>query len=304
MAPSPVDCPRVSVGIPTYNRLPMLRRAVDSVLQESYPHIELIITDNASTDGTSAFCEEIARLDPRVRYLRHSANCGAHGNFISALQQATGVYFMWLGDDDWVDPGYIEQCIEILQSREDTVLVCGKAHYYQDENLVSEEMGISLLQESPLHRLRYYFQHVSRNGEYYGLMRRELLVNTAYPTTLGGDWVVIGAMACRGKFVSLPTICINRALGGASESAKSVVQASNATSFVANSTWMFWLGVAFYTAKAILLDATSFAPLTTAERCLASTHTFWTILQRYARPELGSSLRKTKLWSDISQRQA
>ncbi len=288
--------PLVSVGIPTYNRLPMLKRAIQSVLQDAYANLELVISDNASTDGTRDYCAEIARNDPRVRYLRHETNKGAHENFMTALRSAQGTYFMWLGDDDWIDAGYIPRCVETLENNPGTVLVCGRARYYQNDSLISEEMGMSLLQDSALERLLRYFRVVSRNGEYYGLMRRSLLLRTPYPKTIGGDWSLIASMACRGKFSSLPTISINRALGGATANAESVVNITGSTGFLASSTWLFWLAIAAYSVREIISDPTAYAPLNRIQRIWAGLLVFSTIFRRYVRPEMGNSLRQTKVW--------
>ncbi len=293
----PSEKPLVSVGIPTYNRLPMLRRAIESVLQETYNNLELVISDNASTDGTHDYCAEIARNDPRVCYLRHETNKGAHENFLTALRSAQGTYFMWLGDDDWIDAGYIPRCVETLENNPEVALVCGRARYFQNDILVSEEMGMSLPQNSTLDRLVGYFRGVSRNGEYYGLMRRDLLLRTPYPKTIGGDWSLIASMACRGKFVSLPAVSINRTLGGATANAKSVVNVLGSAGFLASSTWLFWLAVAAYALREIIFDPAAYAPLNRIHRIWAGLLIFSTIFRRYVRPEMGNSLRQTKLWT-------
>ena len=62
--------PLVSIGLPTYNRATSLGRAVESALTQDYRNIELIVSDNASTDETETLCAEFCRRDSRVRYLR------------------------------------------------------------------------------------------------------------------------------------------------------------------------------------------------------------------------------------------
>ena len=82
--------PLVSVGIPTFNRLIMLRRAVDSALSQDYPNLEVVISDNASTDGTQAWCEQLARRDSRVRYVRqpNTRDAGAYNTAHSQILPA------------------------------------------------------------------------------------------------------------------------------------------------------------------------------------------------------------------------
>src|SRR2546422_495342 len=80
--------PLVSIGLPTYNRALTLRRAIESALTQDYPNIELVISDNASTDETEAICLEACRSDGRVKYLRQQNNHGAVTNFREVLKQS------------------------------------------------------------------------------------------------------------------------------------------------------------------------------------------------------------------------
>src|SRR5579862_7896404 len=102
--------PLVTVGIPTFNRLETLQRAVKSVLAQDYPNLELVISDNASTDGTLAWLQKIAAEDSRVRYFRQSSNLGATANMNSVLRRARGSLCMLMGDDDWLEPSYVSRC--------------------------------------------------------------------------------------------------------------------------------------------------------------------------------------------------
>src|SRR5262249_32325356 len=98
----------VSIGLPTYNRADLLKRAVDSLLGQTYQNIELIISDNCSSDGTQRVCQEYAAKDRRVRYHRQKENIGLLAIASFVLREARGEYFMWPSDDDWWDPRFIE----------------------------------------------------------------------------------------------------------------------------------------------------------------------------------------------------
>ena len=104
------DRPLVSVGIPTYNRLPRLQRAVASVLAQDYPNLELVVSDNASTDGTEAWLAELAEAHPNVVVHRNPANIGPTRNFNQARDASRGDLLLWLGDDDVIEPGYVSAC--------------------------------------------------------------------------------------------------------------------------------------------------------------------------------------------------
>jgi glycosyltransferase involved in cell wall biosynthesis len=103
--------PLVTIGLPTYNRAnSTLPLALASALAQTYPAVEIVVADNASTDGTGEFVRDLH--DPRIRYLRHSRNCSANDNFNFCLHQARGTFFLLLHDDDLIDPEFVQDCME------------------------------------------------------------------------------------------------------------------------------------------------------------------------------------------------
>jgi glycosyltransferase involved in cell wall biosynthesis len=112
--------PTVSIGLPVYNGEKYLRQSLESLLGQSFKDIDLIISDNASTDGTSVICQEFANKDERVRYFRHSINRGPVWNFNFVLQRAKGTYFMWAAHDDLWDKDWIAA---LLRNFEDGVSI-------------------------------------------------------------------------------------------------------------------------------------------------------------------------------------
>ena len=114
--------PLVSIGMPTYNRVDSyLPSALGSALNQDYPNLEIIVSDNASTDGTEEFIR--AKSDLRVRYFRHDKGIGGKNNFNFCVEQAKGAYFLLLHDDDLVDPDFISVCVRALHGREDVGVV-------------------------------------------------------------------------------------------------------------------------------------------------------------------------------------
>src|SRR5689334_3512409 len=106
--------PLVSIGLPTYNRVARLERAVKFILAQDYPNIELVISDNASADDTPALCRRLAEADRRVRYLRQQTNVGPTANYAAALAAASGDVYMATADDDWLAPNYVGNCLTAL----------------------------------------------------------------------------------------------------------------------------------------------------------------------------------------------
>src|SRR4051812_48138560 len=98
------DAPLVSIGIPTFNRAESLRRSIRSALAQDHPALEVVVSDDGSTDNTAAVVAELAAHDARLRCVSQAVNLGHARNFQAVLEAARGEYFMWLSDDDWLDP--------------------------------------------------------------------------------------------------------------------------------------------------------------------------------------------------------
>ena len=210
--------PLVSIGLPTYNRAATLGRAIESALTQHYQNIELIVSDNASTDETQAICAEFCRSDGRVHYLRQKTNRGSVSNFRAVLERAQGEFFMWLADDDWLDQRYLSECLHIMVEHPEYELVCGQGKYFDAGEFRFAEVAINLEQDTSSQRILFYYQQVAQNGMFYGVMRRKILSGLQLQNSLGGDWLLMGEIACLGKVRTLETVFLNRSIAGASQS--------------------------------------------------------------------------------------
>jgi glycosyltransferase involved in cell wall biosynthesis len=131
--------PKISIGMPVYNGAEYLSEAVTSLLNQSYTNFELIIADNASTDGTEEICRGLASQDPRIRYRRNPTNIGASPNFGLVLSLARGEYFKWACADDMHYPGNLERCVAVLDTAPpEVVLVVPRIS-------LIDEKGVSLI---------------------------------------------------------------------------------------------------------------------------------------------------------------
>ena len=120
--------PKVSIGMPVYNGERFIREALDTILAQTLSDFELIISDNASTDGTGLICNEYASADSRVRYVRQSLNKGVGANWSFVLEQAKGEYFMWAAHDDRWEPSYLAEMSGVLDSDKSVGLAfCGRS---------------------------------------------------------------------------------------------------------------------------------------------------------------------------------
>ena len=120
--------PRVSIGVPVYNGERFIRQSVESLLAQTYGDFELVITDNASTDGTEEVCRELVKKDKRVRYVRNEKNLGGPGNFRRVFALCSGEFHKWSTADDYWDPTVIEKCVAVLDREPDVVLCYPKSN--------------------------------------------------------------------------------------------------------------------------------------------------------------------------------
>jgi hypothetical protein len=109
----------VSIGLPVYNGERWLSEAVDSILAQTFTDFELILSDNASTDGTAALCQEYAHQDSRVRYVRNGRNIGGNPNSTQVFLMARGEYFRWAAHDDRCEPSLLERLVKDLDDHPD-----------------------------------------------------------------------------------------------------------------------------------------------------------------------------------------
>ena len=103
---------KISVCIPTYNRVHLLLSAIESVLKQTYTDFELIICDDGSTDSTPVIMSEFNT--PNIRYIRHSQNIGKSNNMRSGFAAAKGEYFIKFDDDDRLVPEFLARTSAIL----------------------------------------------------------------------------------------------------------------------------------------------------------------------------------------------
>ncbi len=114
--------PRVSVGLPVYNGKDYLAESLDALLGQDYENFELIISDNASTDGTSDICRSYAEQDSRIRYFRQPHNIGAAPNHNFVFDQSRGELFKWASSDDLYARDLLQRCVNALDEYPDVVL--------------------------------------------------------------------------------------------------------------------------------------------------------------------------------------
>ena len=106
--------PLVTIGIPTYNRAGDLARTLEAIRRWDYPHLDILISDNGSTDGTEHVGLAAQASDARVRYVRHSTSRGLYGNHNFCIEASRGEFLAFIHDHDEHDPGMISAYARFL----------------------------------------------------------------------------------------------------------------------------------------------------------------------------------------------
>lgn len=248
MAP---QAPLVSVGIPTYNRIRLLERAIASVRQQDHPNVELVIADNASTDATETVCRALAAKDPRTRYIRHPVNRGPTNNFNTVLAEAGGDFFMWLSDDDWLDANYVSECLKTMALQPGASMVAGQCRFYDEHStFMREDPPMTLAQPTASGRVLAYYASVDYNSIFYGLMPTRLARRAPMQNVLASDWIIVANMAIHGAVITTPTTRVHRTVGiGASRTVRNVVRVAGLPAYQAH---MARLTVTFNASRALL----------------------------------------------------
>lgn len=106
----------ISVIIPAYNAAGFLEKTLDSILTQTYPQLEVIVVNDASTDGTAAVIDHYATLDPRIQAVHKTRNEGVSCARNDALELASGDYLLFVDSDDWIEP---DTCLRALSAMEE-----------------------------------------------------------------------------------------------------------------------------------------------------------------------------------------
>ena len=140
--------PELSIGLPVYNGESFLAESLDALLGQTYEDFELIISDNASTDGTPDICHRYEKKDSRIRYIRQPRNIGAAPNHNFLVQQARGELFKWASADDLYARDLIRSCVYALDEYPKVVLAHSWTAAVDDKGNVTQALDYPLATDS------------------------------------------------------------------------------------------------------------------------------------------------------------
>lgn len=206
--------PRLSVGLPVFNGERFLARALNSLLGQSFADFELIISDNASTDGTPQICRYFAARDRRVRYYRSGENLGASANFNHVVTRARGEYFKWAAHDDLCAPDYLKSCVGVLDRQPDVILChttsCAIDEQGKRRGILTRDNG-GFDSETPAERFDVLLNRPHFCLAVFGVMRtKELLRTPLLAPYVGSDRNLLAELGLMGKIYVVPEVLFFR----------------------------------------------------------------------------------------------
>jgi len=222
--PNPVDLdvPMVSIGVPVYNEAKFIALALNSLRAQDYPRIEIIVSDNASTDGTAQVCEQIAAVDPRIRVIRAQTNEGSTANFQRCLDAAKGELFMWAGGHDLWSENLVTECVSGMMRIPSAVVAIPESQWI-DTSSQAFASGSSIIDTRDMPPLARAFVILWANMHgMYGVMRTAILRRCGpVPNYAGADLILLLRLVLHGDFVPVPNALWSRRVTRANEDFKS-----------------------------------------------------------------------------------
>lgn len=154
---------KISVVVPIYNVEPYLETCVNSIINQTYTDIDVILVNDGSTDKSGAICDYFARKDPRVKVI-HTPNRGLSAARNEGIKSSIGDYIMFVDGDDFIDLNAVEDIVEIIESQRNVDIVVGKMVLYYNqrrevpENFIFDSSKID--NKSGIEVLAYFFEEI------------------------------------------------------------------------------------------------------------------------------------------------
>jgi glycosyltransferase involved in cell wall biosynthesis len=208
------ELPLVSVGVPLYNAEDRVQHILDTLRSQTCVNLEIIISDNASTDRTWEICRQNADRDERIRVFRNETNRGAIKNFHQVFYRSSGKYFLWVAQDDDRESDYISACVKELEIHPEAVLA------YTDQRFINAQSGEEGVLEYELNVDKSAFWCRAKElltykptpySLIYGVYRREALIPyIPMPRSPFFDIHFLLQVSQEGTFVHIPRILFTK----------------------------------------------------------------------------------------------
>jgi len=159
-----MNIPKVSILIPVYNRENFIAACIESALSQTFTEIEVIVVDNASTDGTWSICEHYAEMDSRVRIFRNVDNLGPVRNWLACLNEARGTYTKILWSDDLISSDFLSVLLPYLYDTSVGFVYSSVDVFEESKDIISNKIFINI--ETGTYDSKNYINGVLLGGNF------------------------------------------------------------------------------------------------------------------------------------------
>ena len=218
--------PRVTIGLPVYNGARSLARAIECLNKQTFTDLEIIVSDNASTDSTAEICRDFAAIDARISCYHQPERLSINENLSFVLEQANTEYFMWAAADDAWEPGFIARLLEATEKDRDVAVSFSDVLVTDQQGAPVSELSLDWL-DCTTHQgqIRAYLVADPIMGAcnlMYGLFKREILlrgIRQFFWTEnghFGADFSFVLFALLNGRYAHVPATLFRKRAGGAS----------------------------------------------------------------------------------------
>jgi glycosyltransferase involved in cell wall biosynthesis len=193
--------PLVSIGVPVYNEDRFLEESLQSLSSQNYANLEIIISDNASTDRTGEICREFSNRDTRIKYTRVEENRGVTENFRRVFELSHGKYFMWASGHDLWMPDVVSKCVEMLEAMPAAVIAYGSSSWI-DASGKPMDRETGWVDTRGMNAVARFFSVFWGNMHpILGVIRSEALRKARLLSIAGTDLITLSDLALMGDIV-------------------------------------------------------------------------------------------------------
>ena len=231
--------PLVSLGVFLRNERQFIRESLASLQAQDYSNLEIVISDNCSTDETDEICRQMCDSDPRVSFERQEQNIGAAANSIYVLERASGKYFMWASGHDLWSPNLISTAVAALEERPDAALAYASSSWIDAEGqaLDRESGWYDTRGMDPM--VRFFMAFWGNLHPVLGLIRTEYLRDLPkIHACAGSDQIVLAELALRGEFIHVTKASWSRREPRGQESHQDKIERYTSQDFGLAESWL------------------------------------------------------------------
>ena len=215
--PSENVSPKISIGLPVRNASDTLEQCLSSILGQTMRDFELVVSDNASDDGTAELLQEAASKDARIKLHLLQENVGQHANMNLVFDRSSTPLFRWISADDWLEPDALESYVNVMAQRPDAIGTTSFFRIHADTGGIryEEYRGNYPDGSDPVDRFsRVLWLFHAGEGKYdpfYAVYRREALLSTPRVRhSEEADWLLCLELALRGPILNIDRCLANR----------------------------------------------------------------------------------------------